>query len=186
MQDTIFNFDNTAILMLETSYLNYEYIYALNKAYGLHLVREENLYVGGREYPCFVYEDNASRLTHVALERPRGATDTAFGPYSMMHLVRGRDAQVFQNLVYGDFVAPKAMPEKDEYRAVEDWQGVEDFRSGVFSIETFNFDRRGGTRTSLLTDPTARVPRATQLFMNTLKGFLQEVFDTFLEMEDYE
>ncbi len=179
--DPEFKFDNTAIVLLNTSFANYEFVAALNQAYNLSLTRIDDLVLDVTSYPCFIYQDSVAWLYFVMLERSSFTPANAvFEYYDKMLLIRGRDAKYFQQRLYDDLTLPRPEPPTDELQLHHRWELLNMLCEGVFEPVTFNLkDSLGLTQTSLYSGPDGAMPRRLQTFISQLRQFLTDAFATF-------
>jgi len=178
--DPTFTFDDTAVLMFRTNYRNYQFIMELNKAYQLELARIEDIDIDGTLYPCFSYYDEYSRLAYVMIERSMtDASDHVFEYYDKMLLVRGRDSWVFQKQIYTNAVENLPEPEPADLLDHRRWVLANQFKEGIFGVDTFSFSSRKGLATSLCPGPADTMPKATVTYMNRLRKFLDATFEAF-------
>ena len=170
LRDSVFKFEDTAIVLIQTDYLNYQFIYALNQAYRLGMERVDDIELSGKTYPCFLAFNEVSRLTYVVLDVP-------VKPYNMMFLIRGRDAWEFQEKFYRNFSEGVEEPDATDIRDHQDWELLNELKGNLFSVDTFCFSSNLGQRSSLVfsTNPTAL--RARHTFLHRLRQFTGEVFD---------
>ena len=178
LPDAIFTFDDTAAVMFRTSYLNHEFVSALNAAYKLRMSRVGDIELEEGDHPCYSYYDELSRLAYVVVGRPSGVDGTGcFDYYDKLLLVRGRDAWDFQQRLYEDLLGSRPEPAINEPLERQHWEMLNQLNEGVFGLDTFGFGRRG-TSTSLYGGPAERMPRATAAYLKRLQSFLTVLFDT--------
>ena len=115
LQDPVFKFEDTAIVLLQTDYLNYQFIYALNQACRLEMERIDDIELADGAHPCFLYFNEVSRLTYVVLDVP-------IPPYNMMLLIRGRDAWDIQESLYKSLTEEVREPDPTDIRDHLDWE----------------------------------------------------------------
>jgi len=177
--DITFTFEDTAVLMFRTSYMNYQFVMELNKAYGLELSRFYDIQLDNTEHPCFSYNDEYARLGYVMIDRSAsGPSDRVFEYYDKMLLVRGRDSWAFQKMIYNDIVEGVPEPDDSDLLGHRRWVLANSFKQGIFGVDTFGFSRRQGNITSLYTGPAEKMPRPTATYLNRLRKFLENTFET--------
>ena len=170
LEDSVFKFEDTAIVLIQTDYLNYQFIHAFYQAYQLQMVRVDDIDIDGTLHPCFLHYNEAARLTYVVVDVP-------VEPYNMMLLIRGRDAWDFQETFYRNFIEGVAEPDPTDIRDHLDWELLNELKSNIFSVDTFCFSSRRGQSSSLVfsTNPTAL--RARQTFLRRLQQFSATLFE---------
>lgn len=177
LPDPSFGFDETAVVLLRTTWDNYQFVSELNTVYNIELSRVGELPVGEAEYPCFSYYDDYRRQAYVVLERaPQGKSDASFDYYEKMLLVRGRDAWIFQQRLFCDLTENTPEPDPTDWLAHDYWVKVSRLKSGVFGIDTFGFSRKGTTTSLYNGDPEA-MPRSVKSFLKKLQNFLKDAFE---------
>lgn len=179
LPDATFTFEDTAVLMFRTSYVNYQFVMGMNKAYGLELSRTPDLDLNGTAYPCFSWGDDYGRLAYVMIERPHlGPADRIFEYYDKMVLVRGFRSWEVQQKVYSDIVKGTPEPPASDLLEHRRWVLANSFKQGIFGLDTFGFSRRRGNSTSLYSGPAENMPKPTATYLNRLHKYLETLFDT--------
>lgn len=179
LPDATFTFEDTAVLMFRTSYLNYQFVMGLNKAYGLELSRVNDMELNETAYPCYSFNDDYGHLAYVMIERSgAGVSDRIFDYYDKMLLVRGFCCWEIQKRVYSDIVEGVPEPPASDLLEHRRWLLSNGFRQGIFGVDTFGFSRRRGNTTSLYTGPAETMPKPTATYLNRLHKFLEATFDT--------
>jgi len=179
LPDATFTFEDTAVLLFRTSYMNYQFIMEINKAYGLEMARVDDIELDGVLYPCFSYNNEYARMAYVMIEKSAsGPSNRIFDYYAKMLLMRGPQAWTFQQQVYDNMT--EGLPEPDSSDLLEHrrWLLANSFKQGIFVVDTFGFRRRQGDTTSLYTGPAEAMPKATATFLNRLRKFLDGTFET--------
>lgn len=171
LQDSVFKFEDTAIVLIQTDYLNYQFIYALNQAYRLGMERVDDIEIAETKHPCFLAFNELARLTYVVLDIP-------VAPYNLMFLIRGRDAWDFQETFYRNFSEGVPEPDPTDIRDHQDWELLNELKSNLFSVDTFCFSPTRGQSSSLVFSTNPTVLRARQTFLHRLRQFAGEVFET--------
>ena len=181
LDNPLFSFKETAIVMFNTQLTNCEFATALNQAYRLSLTRIDDLVVGITSYPCFIFHHNDLHLSYVLLEHPADAPASApFDYYEKMLLIRGIDAWAFQQKIYEDLSIQQPEPPSDELLLHHNWVLANQLREGVFETATFNLS--GNNRspvTSLHLGPDDTMPKRLHTYLDKLQLFLKEVFTLF-------
>ncbi len=178
LPDATFTFEDTAVLMLRTSYVNYRFVMEFNKVHEMEMARVEDIVLNDVEYPCFSYNDEYSRMAYVMIERSStGSSDRIFDYYDKLLLVRGRDSWEFQQKMLSNIVDGTQEPNPADLLEHRQWVLTNSFNQGIFGIDSFGFRRRG-TTTSLYTGPEEAMPKATATFLNKLHKFLEATFNT--------
>ena len=178
LPDATFSFEDTAVLMFRTSYLNYQFVMEFNKAHTLALSRVEDIVLNEAEYPCFSYNDDYSHMAYVMIERSKvGTPDRVFDYYDKLLLVRGRDSWDFQQKLLDGMHQRGPEPSSADMLEHRRWVLSNNFNQGIFGIDSFGFSQRRGTSTSLYTGPAENMPKATATFLNRLHKFLETTFD---------
>lgn len=180
LPEATFTFDDTAIVMLRTNFLNFEFVKALNEACGLQLSRVWDLEVDGANHPCFSHYDEHTRLAYVVLECPPDHSATkekgdVFEYYDKMLLIRGRDAWDFQTSFHDIVSHPR--PEPEQPLSHDIWENENNLREGIFVADTFCFSTRRGFSTSLYQGPRDSIPRVITTYSNKLNAFLDKTFN---------
>jgi len=171
LQDSVFKFEDTAIVLIQTDYLNYQFIYALNKAYRLGMERIDDIELADGAHPCFLYFSEVARLTYVVIDVP-------IPPYNMMFLIRGRDSWTFQETFYKNFTEGIPKPDPTDIRDCLDWELLGELNSNIFSVDTFCFSPTRGQSSSLVFSTNPSALRTRQTFLHRLRQFTGEVFET--------
>lgn len=171
LQDSVFKFEDTAMVLIQTNYLNYQFIHAFNQAYRLRMERVDDIELPDGKYPCFLYFNEVSLLTYVVLEVP-------VAPYNLMLLIRGRDAWDFQQLFYKNFTEGAPEPDPSDISLHLDWERLNDFQGNLFSVDTFCFSPTRGQSSSLVFNTNPSVLRKRQSFLHRLKNYSTELFQT--------
>ena len=190
LPEAIFTFDDTTVVLLKTSFANYQFIMAFNKAYQLELARVDDVVLKDIPYHCFSYYDESARLAYVMIETPTAGpaypsplSETAprppFDYYDKMLLIRGRDAWDFQNRLYHDLTDRLPEPDKNDWLIHSDWEHIQLLKEGVFTIDTCSFysQLEGVRATTLYTGPAEKMPTATKTQLRQLRAFLTTTFD---------
>ena len=170
LQDPVFKFEDTAIVLLQTDYLNYQFIYALNQACRLEMERIDDIELADGAHPCFLYFNEVSRLTYVVLDVP-------IPPYNMMLLIRGRDAWDIQESLYKSLTEEVREPDPTDIRDHLDWELLNELKSNIFSVDTFGFSPTRGQGSSLVFSTAPSALRARQTFLHRLRQFTEELFE---------
>lgn len=179
LPDATFSFEDTAVLMFRTSYLNYQFVMGLNKTYQLQLSRVDDLDLNDIPYPCFSYNDEYGHLAYVVIERSASYPgDRIFEYYDKMLLVRGFRSWEIQNHIFLDINEGKVEPPSSELLEHRRWVLANSFKKDIFGVDTFGFSRRRGTNTSLHTGPAENMPKPTATYLNRLHKYLETTFDT--------
>lgn len=177
LPDAIFTFNDTAAVMFRTTYLNHEFVSALNAAYRLRLSRVADIELKGGDHPCYSYYDEHARLAYVVIGRPVSEDNTGcFGYYDKLLLVRGRDAWDFQQRIYSDLTEPRPEPSTDEPLDRQHWEMLNQLNEGAFVLDTFCFGQQGAV-TSMYSGPIEDMPHKTAVFIKNLQSFLTSLFD---------
>lgn len=176
----LFSFNDTAVILLKTSFMNHEAAISLNEAYSLALTRIDDIELDGGQYPVYIYQNDATRLSYVMLCAPHGgAANPCFDYYDKMVFVRGRDAQQFQRRLYDDLTLPHPEPPAADPLGHSHWELLTLLSQGVFEPATVSFARSGEPVTSLYGGPAASMPPKLQKQLKQLKKFLADLFSTF-------
>lgn len=180
-EDPVFSFNKSAVVMLNTTFFNFEFAMALNSSYGLKLLRIDDCPVGDAAYPCFIYHDDTTLLSFVMLDRsPSQTSDPVFDLYDKMLIVRGRDALQFQQQFYDDVTTRIAEPPADELLQHEHWLALSRMSENIIDAATFSFQSPNGTPlTSLHPDTQQPMPRKLTTYLGRMKQFLTSTFQTF-------
>lgn len=179
LPDATFTFEDTAVLMFRTSYINYQFVMGLNKAYQLQLSRVDDLDLNGVPYPCFSWGDEYGHLAYVVIERSAtNPTDRIFDFYDKMLLVRGFRSWEIQDNIFRDINEGMAEPPSSELLEHRRWVLANSFKQGIFGVDTFGFSRRKGNSTSLYSGPAESMPKPTATYLNRLHKYLETTFDT--------
>lgn len=190
LPDATFTFEDTAAVMLRTSFQNHQFVAAFNAAYRLRLSRVDDLRLENGDHPCYSHYDDLARLAYVVVARPAVATGPdSFDYYDKLLLIRGRDAWDFQQRFYADLTEPRPAPPLDEPLARQHWELLNQLNEGVFGLDTFGFSTRQGIATTLHIGPVEVMPRSTTAYLKRLQAFLSTLFETLqwhlcLEEED--
>lgn len=181
LPDATFTFDDTAIVMLRTNFLNFEFVKALNEACDLQLSRVWDLTIDNADYPCFSHYNEHTRLAFVMLESPFEPTKTkeegeVFSYYDKMLLIRGRDAWDFQTKFYNTVSTSRPEPDHSQPLNHDIWEHENNLREGIFVSDTFCFSPQRGLSTSLHHGPKETMPRSTTSYVNKLSTFLAATF----------
>ena len=170
LQDSVFKFEDTAIVLFQTDYLNYQFIYALNQACRLEMERVDDIELADGTHPCFLYFNEVARLTYVVLDVP-------IPPYNMMLLIRGRDAWDVQETLYKNLTEVTPEPDPTDIRDHLDWELLNELRSNIFSVDTFCFSPTRGQGSSLVFSTNPSALRTRQTFLHRLRQFTAELFE---------
>ena len=171
----VFSFSDTSVTLLRTTnVLGYQFIMALGQALRLQFIRVDDIELDGQSYPCYLYDDPHTLLTHIIIDCPLE------GDYDKLMLVRGCTSWDFQADLYQRLSVAPTRPDPTEYLLLQDWQDFENLRDCIFDLDTFRFseEEEKCISTSLITNPAASVPRKTQSFLNRLRAFVALTFDT--------
>lgn len=199
LPDPILTFDDTAILMLGTKFLSYEFALAFNDAYGCQLSRITDIDINNASHPAFFYYSAPQWLAYIVIQRPsQSSPDPAFADYDKIVLIHGRDAWDFQERFYEDMhlrqfgisTGTAAEPDPTDRLEHRHWQLLNRLANGINAIDTFGFSSRRGTSTSLRlhdTEPTlfpleqpeasATENRAISHYCDLLQQFLSGLFN---------
>ena len=180
-EDSLFEPHNCALIMLNTTFLNFELAMALNNAYQLQLLRIDDCPVAGGQYPCFIHHDRATLLSFVMLDRPAAQTaDPVFDIYDKMLIVRGRNSRPFINQLYDDVTTRLVEPPADELLQHNHWQALCLLGSGIIDAATFTPQPHGQLcATSLHPDASLPMPRRLATYLSRMQQFLTLAFQTF-------
>ena len=177
LSDATFTFDDTAVLMLQTQYHNFELAIALNSTYHLRLARVDNEGLQNIIPPCFSFYDDDTNLAYVLIDKPLQHTpDSPFAPYDKMLLIRGVKAWDFQQMLYNDLQMRQPEPDPDNYMDHQHWQQICQLKESIFPTDTFSFSPVTGTQTSLCPNGIVNMPKATAAYLKRLQKYLQKLF----------
>ena len=181
LSDATFTFDDTAVLMLQTQYHNFELAIALNSTYHLRLARVDNEGLQNIIPPCFSFYDDDTNLAYVLIDKSLQHTpDSPFAPYDKMLLIRGVKAWDFQQMLYNDLQMRQPEPDPDNYMDHQHWQQICQLKEYIFATDTFSFSPVTGTQTSLCPNGIVNMPKATAAYLKRLQKYLQKLFDVFI------
>lgn len=178
LPDPLFSFENTCVAMLKTSYINFELVMAMNRAYKLDLAHGvNNMEIEGKTYPYFKYEDEDKMLTYILIDKPYMVQkDRVFDYYDKLLLVRGRDAWDFMKILFQHLTS--LMPKPDEYDLLgtELLNNVNWLKEGIFDINIYRFSSTDQVETTAGIGETSRHSARIPSYVSFLKQFLEEGF----------
>ena len=186
--DPEFTFENTFILMMQSSLMGHELIIALNDIYDLRLARNDDVDINGLLHPCYSYYNDETRQSFVVINKPMGQmADPAFAFYNSILLIRGSQAKELQLQIYNDLTGTSIRPEEHQLREMMYWEKGYQLYGHIVAIDTFDFSKPGEPETSMHLNPLVPMSSATVSYLKKLVKFLGSAFETILyELEDLE
>lgn len=173
-----FSNEETAILQLNTNYINYHFIILFNKLYNLNLVRVEDVEIDNYRYCCYSFYDTLKELMWVMIERPLNDPDhPIFLLGEKMLLISGPDSWREQQTIYDDFYEYLQKPADGEYLDLERYQNLKQFKEEIFGIEKISFSSIRGKSISSHPGPIETLKPAMQRYMKGVEKFVGKLYD---------
>lgn len=183
--DPTFTTENTRVIMFQTDYENYEFVMALNDAFGLGLTRMGTMEIGNCICPYFYYFDEVTRLTYMTFDADHGTKkDNAFSLYDKMLLIRGRDAKAKQQLMYKEVVGSPIRHDENDIMQHSHCEKVETLHQGIISMDCFSFSPKLGCSTTLCNGWLDTMPKGTASCVRSIQTFTNKIFKK-LNMDTY-
>lgn len=184
--DPTFTTENTSVMLFRTNFQNYEFVMALNDAFGLRLTRIGRQTVAEYRYPYFFYFDEVTKLTYLTFDADHKLRkNDVFSQYDKMLVIRGRDAWKKVLRIYDEIMDPSMTHDEEDMFQQIHYENVEALRKGIFIIDGFSFSRKQGPMTTLNHGQSGSIPKSATTRMNSIKRFTLEVLN-YLNKVTYE
>lgn len=189
------NFDDTHVLLWDTSFVNYEFVHQLNEVFSLRLSCEPDIAYytdDSQEILCsrYAYYDELTKLLYVVIDNPveTNSIDPALKFYDKILFVLGRDAREVCHQIHHDVVYGVQTDDPYNLRLGAHAAAVAQFRNdGIVQVDYLGFDVPEGVESSLLLQFGQVVPpkvrRQIQSLVSCIQSLFQSLSDT-MEMEE--
>jgi len=176
--DPEFTKNETALLLLNTNYLNFEFILLLNKLYHLNLIRVDDVTVDDTAFGCYSFYDTKQELHWVMIDRPLSdPTHPVFANNEKMLLINGRDCWDMQEEIYQAVYGYWRKPQETEYLEMKRYELIQEFKDGIFSIEKVCLSPYKGVSLSSYPGPIEAQKPAIRRFMKHLQDYTDKLFE---------
>ena len=166
---------DVAFLLFHSVAPNYAFVDDLNKLYGLALRRTDDIALGERSWPLFIYHDPLLHLDYHLIERPplSGSTAPMWTEGHKLLIVKGERAVTTVATIHDEFCTATPSADPSDLLAIQHTDLLESLRSSF--------------TTTTLIDPSATLPastsKKTQRDYTSLCNLLEEILDC-LDMEN--
>lgn len=186
--DPEFSFEDTAIVMFKTSYLNYQMAMHLNDTFGLGLARtQKDLLFQGHYHAYYCYYDERYYRSYVLIDSGEDNSNSKlFDYYDKILLIRGFDAWEEQKMILEATKFTYQEPQDYEIHAHRQWALCNKLRDGIFDVDSFGFSTTRGKQTSL--HPNIELPmiRKMAIYMSDMEKNIRELFSDLEEALNFD